>query len=238
VKRRRSGFTLIEMLVVIGVILILMVMAVIGYQVVERSVAANQTRTTLENLNAMLSEFDAAAGSTALPSYSYQYPNPSPPPAMLTAGPSMIGAGQVPNGISWTIGDVTSQGSGDRYNSLPVQKTASIIMAALLRIPNNSKAIAQLPSSKFLRYADGTPYTYGTVLLDGWDNPIIFVPPGGIVVNITTGSSTPTLVTITSRDNRPFFASAGPDGDFGAVTSPAPATGPTGGDDNVYSKQQ
>lgn len=237
-KRRRSGFTLIEMLVVIGVILILMLMSVIGYQVVERSAAANQTRTTLENLNAMLSELDAAAGSTALPGYSYQYPNPSPPPATLTAGPSMIGAGQTPNGSNWTIGDVTPQGSGDRWNSTVVQQTASVAMAALLRVANNSKAIAQLPSSKFLRNADGTPYSSGTVLLDGWDNPIIYVPPGGIVVNITTGNSTPTLVTITSRDRRPFFASAGPDGDFGAVTSPAPATGPTAGDDNVYSKQQ
>ena len=50
---------------------ILMVLSIAGYKVVERSAAANQTRVTLTNLNAMLSELDAEAGGSALPAYTW-----------------------------------------------------------------------------------------------------------------------------------------------------------------------
>jgi prepilin-type N-terminal cleavage/methylation domain-containing protein len=74
------------------------------------------------------------------------------------------------------------------------------------------------------------------ILLDAWNNPIIFVPATGLRVRLQADPSkehivispegevnnttaAPTIV----RPGRPFFASAGPDGDF------------TLGDDNVYS---
>ena len=87
------------------------------------------------------------------------------------------------------------------------------------------------------------------MLLDGWGNPILLVPPSGLMVNIkdeansksgntvynayvvrtsgtypysATGSGLPPL---TAAD-RPFFASAGADGDFSL------------GEDNVYSFSQ
>jgi prepilin-type N-terminal cleavage/methylation domain-containing protein len=214
VRRRRHAFTLIEMLVVIGVILILMSLAVIGYQVVEKAAAANQTKTTLNNLNAMLSELDAAEGSTALPTY----------------GPATGGIGAAITG--WTVGDVSGQGAVTDRTGIIVSQTA-LAVASLLRVANNQKAFSQLPSSKVMTFSNGT-VTSGSVLLDGWDNPIIYVPSGGIWVDVTTGGSSPTLVLITSRDKRPFFASAGPDGDFGAVS----ATSPTAGDDDVYSREQ
>jgi type II secretory pathway pseudopilin PulG len=75
--------------------------------------------------------------------------------------------------------------------------------------------------------------------LDGWGNPIIFVPGGalgtgavlggsmGTTSQITPGSgaleAASTSITVRSPDGRPFFASAGPDGDFSQ------------GDDNLYS---
>ena len=76
------------------------------------------------------------------------------------------------------------------------------------------------------------------VLLDGWGNPIIYVPPGGIVVQLK-GQPTMSLVRSTGTTSftpgsspplksgdRPFWASAGPDGNF------------DNGDDNVYSFRQ
>jgi len=80
------------------------------------------------------------------------------------------------------------------------------------------------------------------VLLDGWGNPIIFVPSGllGVAPNAAnlnpngtvlpgsgamqsgSGSSAITIQ-VKSPDGRPFWASAGPDGDFSQ------------GDDNMYS---
>ena len=83
------------------------------------------------------------------------------------------------------------------------------------------------------------------VILDGWGNPIIFVPASGLHIRVLNGKSTynPTDVTqnyimispegtvtnqytaapAVTKVGRPFFASAGPDGDF------------TRGDDNIYS---
>ncbi len=77
------------------------------------------------------------------------------------------------------------------------------------------------------------------VLLDGWGNPIIFVPGGilgnGAAINadgtVIPGSgsmhssavSAPAGYQVRSPDGRPFFASAGPDGDFSKA------------DDNLYS---
>ena len=81
------------------------------------------------------------------------------------------------------------------------------------------------------------------ILLDAWGNPILFVGSGtlGTLQSLTNNTfpgidSTGTvhsgtgllvaggrLVTVSSPDGRPFFASAGPDGDFSK------------GDDNLYS---
>jgi hypothetical protein len=91
----------------------------------------------------------------------------------------------------------------------------------------------------YIIQATGTPPTtpQAPVVLDGWGNPIIFVPPSGlsnVQVNVdstiaaykSTGNATlPQSVTIQSPDGRPFWASAGPDGDF------------IRGDDNIYSFQ-
>ena len=65
------------------------------------------------------------------------------------------------------------------------------------------------------------------VPLDAWGNPIIFVMGG--VLGTAPGSATGTLTAggnnfqVVSPDYRPFFASAGPDGNFSL------------GDDNIYS---
>ncbi len=224
-QRRRSAFTLLEVLVVIGVILILISLAVIGFQVVERSAAANQTKVTLDNLNSMLAELEATAGSNALPTYSYY------DPVLMKSFPQpVIGIGITgPAGQAWEIGDVTS-GQADRSGFI-VQQTQGA-MASLMRVPNNAKAIAAFPTSKILKDSNGNPYTI-PVLLDGWGNPIIYVPRGGMIVYVTTGNgNTPTQITVAGKANRPFFASAGPDGDFGARTGATQAKG----DDNIYSK--
>jgi prepilin-type N-terminal cleavage/methylation domain-containing protein len=93
---------------------------------------------------------------------------------------------------------------------------------------------------------DVTPPT--PVLLDAWDNPIIFVPGTGLRVRKLNGqqannpasvdqtfivispegqvSDLPNQAPSVTKPGRPFFASAGPDGDFAK------------GDDNLYSFEQ
>jgi type II secretory pathway pseudopilin PulG len=95
--------------------------------------------------------------------------------------------------------------------------------------------------------ADTTPGA--PLLLDGWHNPIIFVPSTGLRVRkigsksefdpadkeqtviVTspeghTARDTASGLPYVTRAGRPFFASAGPDGDFAL------------GDDNIYSFEQ
>ena len=136
------------------------------------------------------------------------------------------------------------------------------VMVFLMRLPAVSQAISKLPSTKlltipsmdgfaqlsFVTSANGN--VSGPVMLDGWGNPIIFVPAGGLVTKVSgTPNGAPVLVRSSGtivltggltaksppplKDNdHPFWASAGPDGDFygGANTN--------GGDDNIYSFQQ
>ncbi len=85
------------------------------------------------------------------------------------------------------------------------------------------------------------------MLLDGWNNPIIFVPATGLHVQMLNGASAysgavtqnwiivspegrvtgnGTANPIVTTPGRPFWASAGPDGDFSK------------GDDNIYSFEQ
>ena len=82
------------------------------------------------------------------------------------------------------------------------------VMTRLVAIPKNKDAIANLPT-KMVKAGSNPP-----VLLDGWGNPIVYVPKTGL----TSGGKT-----ITHPEGRPFWASPGPDGD---INTP---------DDNIYS---
>lgn len=72
------------------------------------------------------------------------------------------------------------------------------------------------------------------IFLDAWGNPIIFVPGSGLLVwsksqavqDTSTKQWYVKPILIQSPDKKPFFASAGPDGDF------------SNGDDNLYSFEQ
>jgi hypothetical protein len=101
-------------------------------------------------------------------------------------------------------------------------------MRALLSVPANKNAIAKLP---LVAPAAGAAPFDPPFIADAWNGPIIYVPAGGLsgvkVQDATSAAVTITSTGVTSNpQNRPFFASAGPDGDF------------TKGDDNVYSFQK
>jgi prepilin-type N-terminal cleavage/methylation domain-containing protein len=151
--------------------------------------------------------------------------------------------------VTGTSTDMGDKAAGSARYGTAVQNTLDVSYV-LVRIPENL-TIAQGVQSKrimepILPTSGGTvtpnPITQGVILLDGWGNPIIFVPRGGLHVNIKD-PSTGNLVTYVVRstgsypvtgsqdppmtgNERPFFASAGQDGDF------------TQGEDNVYSFQE
>lgn len=131
-----------------------------------------------------------------------------------------------------------------RYQAAAVLDTRDV-MYLLMRVPANRVTVQSIQPKRILEAAPGQgpiSIDQGPILLDGWGNPIIFVPRGGIYLYVTDPSdpsgkslfvvrSTGTFRVLASDppltgNERPFWASAGEDADF------------TQGEDNLYSFQQ
>ncbi len=224
--RRRSGFSLIELLVVIGIILVLVGMAMVGYNQLDRTAAGRSTRTMLHNLTAMQAELDAEAGP--------DFVEGPVPPGIYAIGSALPNPGDV------------NPGGTNRYQSPVIGSTNSTqgVIAQLMRSPKNKDAILQIPSKQLMGFNESvSPPTVLSppVILDAWNNPIIFVPSGGLTGVKLMQGPTPGATTYTIRSSgvyatgtepqppgskdRPFWASAGQDGNFLL------------GDDNIYSFQ-
>jgi hypothetical protein len=159
------------------------------------------------------------------------------------------------------------------YNPLatntPILTDTAYIMYAIESVPENQKIITNLPASKVTNVTiqftgSGAGGSSATVplILDGWGNPIFFVPGGGLGTNGTPSylvsldgvnagivtSVGPITGTALSKyapagtllNNQPFFVSAGPDGDLSNFhpiyhTAPTPTDYSASTDDNIYS---
>ena len=251
---RRRGFTLLEILVVIGIILLLVGIGVIGFRALDQS--GRVTETTLKNLQAMLGEYEAMTALREQPPYAYVGGSRVEAAKLKEAGGSFWELQAMINAATGGNGDVKS-GSKPRYEWDAVANTQVALMM-FNRVPANKQLMTQFPS----RQVHGTPSgpkggklapdkaddrIDPPLILDAWGNPIVFVGKYGLQgVNLlpksgATGGGTTSAAqyefpnrTILStghmktgdtppRSARPFFASAGPDGDFRT------------GDDNVYS---
>jgi hypothetical protein len=170
-------------------------------------------------------------------------------------------------GPALALGVVTSDTDNSDRLGLAVHQTAEV-MGRLISIPDNKKILEKFPSDQLLAVPPAGIYSAGTVVLDGWKNPIIFVPAAGLAqvhskladtysggsfargarvifqgeywtANDSTSSSPAApnwFQGIRSPDLRPFWASAGPDGSFGSITTgPGNTLTVAGGDDNIYS---
>jgi prepilin-type N-terminal cleavage/methylation domain-containing protein len=284
--RHRKGFTMLEMLVVIGVILLLVTIAVAAYSKMVNAMAVKATATNLENCRSMLAEFEQVTPMTGMGYFSGQ-PDPNFPylggyfynAADVKAGvtldktspidaadPSFAGVVTPPNrDQAPTRYPATTDGnqvmppympattSSPKPQTNAVYNTACVMMY-LARVPNIGAELKKLPSKSFLLDPNGNPIVLNNagqsspapVMVDGWGNPIIFVPANGLKVFLTQGNSpkyvygaTPAnFVVRTSgtydiknlpplkQTDRPFWAAAGPDANFAT------------GDDNVYSFKQ
>ena len=214
--RRQSGFTLIEILTSVSIILLLLGISIYGYRHLGRSAKDNSTKATLAMLNAYLSELEA---STALSSSSANKGMAmlSIPLCTVKAYRDASATGKFPapaaslttavfdtvvNGIA-DAGDLTTDGgTTGRYGT--AVKATSVAMGRLMSLPNVKAAIEKLPDDRFLKAADGAIYHApadsnwktpigGPVLVDAYGNPIIFVPPSGIKNVDRSGVSGATL---------------------------------------------
>jgi type II secretory pathway pseudopilin PulG len=260
---RRKAFTTIEILLVVGVLIILIGIVVWGLKGAAGGAGVNATRATLQNLSNISEEFNRKTKLSVFEGTIYA------PPAV--PGPFEIAPGLV----------TADSKNADRLS--PAIERTSEVMNRLMSIPDNKRIVEKIPSDQTMaiQLADG--HERHIVLLDGWKNPILYVPATGLAFvaakegTATTASSgtnyargarviarskdmnpsrdavywtainaTTTIPPsadwfegIRSPDGRPFWASAGPDGAFGApVTGPGSVKTAGSGDDNIYSFEQ
>jgi type II secretory pathway pseudopilin PulG len=274
--RATAAFTLLELLITIGVIIVLLGMLMFGLRAFSNSSKARETRATLEIAMGLFSELDAKirlAQNNDVKQYwasdqgnlvfvdleSGPYSNPAwelsfwnDPTRTMHQGP--------PNSKPAPIrapGKVAS-GEADRDRHEAIWNTA-IAMSRFMALPTNRSKVQSMPSQRvLLLLKDATQDPTGQaptqttsgvtaqkfpILLDAWGNPIIFVPASGLgsdasgaigalkvggVQRVVTSSKLRDPINVNTDyailgTDRPFFASAGPDGDF------------TTGDDNIYS---
>jgi prepilin-type N-terminal cleavage/methylation domain-containing protein len=258
VPQHRRAFTLIELLVAIAIIGALVALVTLGVSQMGKSSRRNSTKMYLENLKGLIVEREKGGGMQAI------Y-------ALYNGGQALPTPSPLPNNTPIRVPQDLKEGAADRmpqFNTSatpidPLNEVARTQMAMNLfrAVSMNAQLLAQMPPNAFLKNAPTVPFK-APVPVDGWGNPVIFVPPGGVLVAL--GSVEPTdepvrLITstkiyrpsqITSGADvpvgtRPFWASAGPDGILGFLDTdnngtydPPPAGGDiAGGDDNVYSFQ-
>ncbi|MDB5296991.1 MAG: hypothetical protein JWO31_2974 [Phycisphaerales bacterium] len=238
-RNARSAFTLLEMLIAIGVILVLMAFGILGYRSMERSTSQKQTKTILGTAESLLKGMSGVGAAARVEGSADQSPSPFYLTGQIIKAPADItikaqtDRDELIKGTTGLALDSTSVTGG----AMP--KTLQRLMQMLLAVPANKAAIEGLQRDHLVMpVGSATPYTT-PMLADAWGNPLILVPSGGLMkvkvngTDLTTPITStglvrdtgkyPTLAEDPARQNRPFWASAGPDGNFYE------------GDDNIYS---
>jgi type II secretory pathway pseudopilin PulG len=265
--RRRRAFTTIELVVAISILIVLIGIVVVAMRAVVGGSKEKATHVTLDNLRGMLTELELKGGLSRQPGSMWVNNTEvkSPPVALdfWHDGDPTKNAVPQPDPVVAPSGTVR-RGEAGRYDNDLVANTA-IAFNMIASIPANRTAIGQLPSNQLDSIpSTGMPnhllaFQPQPLILDGWGNPIIFVPAGGLEVRFESrkdSSGNVPMLVVTSggvydrtaappaipAGIRPFFASAGPDGIFGWTDVNGNGTFDAGdiagGDDNLYSFEQ
>ena len=226
-SRPRLAMTLVEMLTAIGVIAILISMLVLGINFVSARAKTDKTRTMLQNLRSMMSEFEAKGGTASMIDWPY-----------LTKDPWQVIKPEVA-----PVGKVIEGSSLRHPAGNPALGRTQAVIGALIAMPSNRKIVDNLPHDVFLMQSGGSQAYKPPLFLDGWGNPIMYAPRRATPVpNPTNPPKDPrpaddklkwgiedlvingeTGFILQPADGKGLWISAGPDGDFST------------GDDNVYS---
>ena len=247
---RRGGFSLVELLVVIGIIALLTAILTVGITSVRGKIADRSTKTRLEALDAMLAAYaqaDAATGGAVGRQGAKRLPTVVQP---LAGGDfySTVDGQVVANAATFSVPAVAvplaAPALTTDLTADPASARTQGVLATLLRLPTNQKAFDALPTESktgpvepagsllnLLTPTATTSPLAPPLLVDAFNHPILYVPPTGLTgmtyadgSTVTAGAPVGQARALVAADGASFWASAGPDGSFAA------------GDDNVYSK--
>ena len=157
-----------------------------GLKGASSSAAANATHTTLQNLTNMSEELNR---KNKLAGFE------GPPTANPTSPIYPIPAGGIGGEVAPTL--VTSDSRNSDRLGPAVQRTAEV-MRRLSSIPDNKKVLEKLPGDQLLTVPQSSTWPAGTVVLDGWRDPILFCPSSGLQ---NVASKDPKLTTWSSSAN-------------------------------------
>lgn len=214
----RKGFTLIELIVAMGIILILGSLAVWGISSVLEHQRASNTRTTLAAVNGILSQRVRAIGNNVFPAEWYLngvYGNHN------TAGPGMWLAidrhYNASNNIVYSPLTLTDTAVPDDYTlwQSDLLRNTVIIFNDLDRSAESRKALDAMQTLVVNVPINGAPMR-ARIPLDGWGRPVLFAPGVGITVDGVTVYQQSTAIQYTTDYKPsavfPFAFSAGNEG--------------------------
>lgn len=221
----RKGFTTIELMIAIAILVLLMGIVLVGFSTLGARGKATDTRVALEAAKSMLAEAEAAGAlgrvkDLYLAGNQDYWKKGISAPIGLMSGEASTDAG-LWSDIVFAVPDKKCDGS------------TAYVMRQLLSFPGNRKVLESLPDRRIAKIlapnvkTPSKPNDSVTALVDGWGNPIIFVPAGGLrdCAGVGTGNTANLVVTSVGvvehktsdplpSGARPFFVSAGPDGNF------------------------
>ena len=254
---RRRAFSLLEILIVVGILTLLAALAVIGFRVVGGASRNRVTITALENAKGLLGAYELTSQvETLLPTSTVKAGADinrwfKPASNLLddfdVLNCRVITPGTIEGGAANT--SAADRAVRERY----LRDETARVIRRLSSVATNRAAIEAMPAGRIVKirvpidpketptasdqpeYPTSVDCFEGVNLLDGDGKPVYFIPGGGLLyVNIGyngTGDRADVKnyqrpLPVRSPDQKPFWASPGPDGDL------------TTGDDNVYSFEQ
>jgi prepilin-type N-terminal cleavage/methylation domain-containing protein len=262
---RSRAFTMIEMLIVIGIILILISLFFVGFKYVVNSNRTQDTKAALQTAKTLFSAYAQASGLQKAVG-----PVSAPVTAWWTTGAATLPP-TAPDGTIMSGGAVSSESLQLTVPGHPVPpsivQNTEAVMLAMTAMPDNQKIMTNLPPAKVVteqqRMGDPPGTTYPTMQQDSWGNPILFVPAYGLMGVKASGPDTYSGSVAYQRGNKVVYLgviytcivpntgtipviSSNPTV-WGGVCSPDftpfwASAGPDGdlskGDDNIYSFEQ
>lgn len=192
-KERKKGFTLLELLIVIGIIVIIASLVLAVSSSVVRASEERATKNTLEVLNMAAEEYQRTVDrrisyrSAAVASGIAQDPTVlagSTPPVPLRYDVATVPVPPAGTGVTaWTsLATPYSSAAGGlpAYSPLPFQRTAALI-GFMSESPTCAVLMQKLPDAIFRGIkpnANSASFTAVRHCVDAWDTPIIAVFPG------------------------------------------------------------